>query len=431
MVDRELNVVPAMADNFRVSTDGLDVPLPAQGGRALERRRAGHGRGFRLRLGADARGAGDHCVPPGGRRDGRGPRRPHARGAAAEPRSYFPYVLCSTWAFPLAEARVRVARRRLAQAREPRRQRPVRPRRVRRRARRPGANPHFVGARGNVRRDRDLLRPRARPRTGRRMGAKGRFDLLHVYDPGPATSREHAQRARPGARAHRTSASGADVPPFSNELVRKAFSHAVDRDDARRRSASASSPRRRTGGAIPPAMPGHSHRVGPEYDLEQAAELLAEAGYPDGKGLPELEPIVASIWLRTSLEPLASPVAQGDRRARRPCATSTATSGGRARGRPHVVVGLDGRLPDPDGFFRGLLRSAAGPSTATTTSSRLLERARSLRDQGERMRALPRDRPPLGRASTRRSSRSSTRARCSCAARGSRVCGRARSRGCT
>ena len=35
-------------------------------------------------------------------------------------------------------------------------------------------------------------------------------------------------------------------------------------------------------------MPGHSHRVAPGYDPELARTLLAQAGYRNGRGFPEL-----------------------------------------------------------------------------------------------------------------------------------------------
>jgi oligopeptide transport system substrate-binding protein len=73
-------------------------------------------------------------------------------------------------------------------------------------------------------------------------------------------------------------------PPLNNPLVRRALAMAVDRraitDDLLQ------------GGQIPTShfvpigMPGYQSPTGVEYDPKQAAALLAQAGYPDGKGFP-------------------------------------------------------------------------------------------------------------------------------------------------
>jgi oligopeptide transport system substrate-binding protein len=71
--------------------------------------------------------------------------------------------------------------------------------------------------------------------------------------------------------------------PFDDVRVRKALAHGLDRKPVTRGPSPVA-----YGGFLPPAMPGHSHDLAPLHDLDLARRLLAEAGYPDGRGLPEL-----------------------------------------------------------------------------------------------------------------------------------------------
>jgi oligopeptide transport system substrate-binding protein len=76
-------------------------------------------------------------------------------------------------------------------------------------------------------------------------------------------------------------------PPLDNPLVRKALALAVDRRQivegvTRGGELPAES-------VVPPGLPGYQSPKGPEFNLELARKLLAEAGYPDGKGLPKIE----------------------------------------------------------------------------------------------------------------------------------------------
>jgi len=81
------------------------------------------------------------------------------------------------------------------------------------------------------------------------------------------------------------------TPPFDNPDVRKALALAFDRDTyAKEILGSKHFPAYQI---LPPGMPGYTpENAQLKYDPEEAANLLAKAGYPNGNGLPEL--IIAS-----------------------------------------------------------------------------------------------------------------------------------------
>jgi ABC-type transport system substrate-binding protein len=72
-----------------------------------------------------------------------------------------------------------------------------------------------------------------------------------------------------------------------NPLVRKAFAHAFNRELVwNELMEGARFPADK--GYLPPAMPASDVEAYP-YDLTRAAELLAEAGFPNGEGMPEID----------------------------------------------------------------------------------------------------------------------------------------------
>ncbi|EKD81476.1 MAG: hypothetical protein ACD_39C01790G0003 [uncultured bacterium] len=76
-------------------------------------------------------------------------------------------------------------------------------------------------------------------------------------------------------------------PPFDNRLVRQALNYALDRETIVRLVLNGRA--QVANGVLPPGIPGHNNELGGySYDLVKARALLAEAGYPDGKGFPEI-----------------------------------------------------------------------------------------------------------------------------------------------
>jgi ABC-type transport system substrate-binding protein len=129
-------------------------------------------------------------------------------------------------------------------------------------------------------------------------------------------------------------------------------------------------------------MPGHLHMVQAPVGLERAAELLAEAGYPGGQGLPavrlaaihQMEPMLAGlgdlmgrIGVKVELELMdqGSMVKTIDADA--------------------WISGWVADYPDPHGFFRGLLSARHLGVLNDPTLTQLLADASASRDRDARL----------------------------------------------
>jgi ABC-type oligopeptide transport system substrate-binding subunit len=176
-------------------------------------------------------------------------------------------------------------------------------------------------------------------------------------------------------------------PPFDARRVRRALALATDRDtlaDVILRGYAFPA----TGGFVPPGMPGHSPEIGLPHDLQAARSLLAEAGYPGGRGFPAVDCLARDdpghdlaceylqaqwqenlgIKLHWTLVEWASFYDLFSERA------------------PHQwMVGYYADYPDPDEFLRVAwwLRLGGWQNEAYTE---LVEGARRVLDQAERMR---------------------------------------------
>jgi ABC-type transport system substrate-binding protein len=377
MIDGELNVLPSMADNLRVSSDGLTylfrlregvrwsdgVPLTADDFaftwmrmRELEARTA-----FLMEDVETAEALDDRTLEI----------------TLREPRSFFPYVLASPWAFPWPRHRCEELGEDWHRPENLVTNGPFTLAELDDEHALLVANPYWDGPRGNVREIEIPFIEHNRETIDR--WTEGEFDVLTVWNLRITEAPNTLYDFIPDLHTRYVGFS-VEKPPFSNTHVRKAFSHAVDRERLLRPEDSERAATR--GGAIPPAMPGHSHRIGPEYDLELAHSLLADAGYPDGRGLPELNMLVPP-WLVPSAELLAAQVGQIGFRINQRVADGKFWSASLAE--EHLwMSGFGADYPDPDGFFRGLFREPF-PFYRDDEIEEMLIEARSLSDQPERM----------------------------------------------
>lgn len=167
-------------------------------------------------------------------------------------------------------------------------------------------------------------------------------------------------------------------PPFADVRVRRAFALATDNhwlaDEVL-----GGLYRPAEGGFVPPHVPGYSENLGLGYDSEQAAQLLAEAGYPGGRSFP---PIVARMTGGDVYQTMAQALESAWRK----------TLGIEVRFQPMPpskgsniwLAGIAPEYPDPDSFLR---LNNWGNVTGWTNElfDKLVNQARELNEWDQRL----------------------------------------------
>jgi ABC-type transport system substrate-binding protein/class 3 adenylate cyclase len=225
-------------------------------------------------------------------------------------------------------------------------------------------NDRWHGARGNVG---EVLLRFISPEATTEAWERGELDLtMHFASPLP----EHVVVERTPGLATFYVGFVTDAPPFDDVSVRRAFASGVDRGRWALDVGSLHEPAA-GGGFVPPAMPGHSHRIGLDYDPIRASELLADAGFPGSHGLPEItlaSPLVewgeslADQWremLGARVRVVTFPLHEDPRDAA-PAAACWV----------HRWIA---DFPDPAGFLTAALRSPSGHTAALYRDGDLLE----------------------------------------------------------
>ncbi|MEA3377507.1 MAG: ABC transporter substrate-binding protein [Chloroflexota bacterium] len=181
-----------------------------------------------------------------------------------------------------------------------------------------------------------------------------------------------------------------DRSPFDDVQVRKAFAHAVDRQ-ALAEGAWHGQYIPATGGFVPPGMPGHSGGIGLLHNPSRARDLLSQAGYPRGRGFPE---ITLAYSAGSGREPVASFLRSAWRRH-----LDLRVRGQNLEWRAFMDLGsrdpadvaLWGWLadyPDPDNLLRVTFHSTEGFNTPRWHNPRfdaLVEQAAQVADGGRRL----------------------------------------------
>jgi ABC-type oligopeptide transport system substrate-binding subunit/class 3 adenylate cyclase len=180
----------------------------------------------------------------------------------------------------------------------------------------------------------------------------------------------------------------ASRPPFDDRRVRRAFVLAADRETlADVTLGGFALPA--TGGLVPPGMPAHSAGSALPYDPDRARQLLAEVGYPGGRGFPVVDMLTPHSGTGRDAD-LASAYLQAQWRENLGAEVNCQMMEWEVfldrmdKEPPHLFsMGWRADYPDPDTFLRVGVNDVW--QWRNETYDRIVGEARRVTDQGERM----------------------------------------------
>jgi ABC-type transport system substrate-binding protein/class 3 adenylate cyclase len=239
------------------------------------------------------------------------------------------------------------------------------------------ANDVWPGPRGNVRSIDVEFLPGSPQAAAAAAWQEGRYDALPLeFDVGATFDRAIVESASGLGTTYL--AFRADREPFDDIRVRTAFAHALDRGRLLAKSGVLAYAAGR-GGFIPPAMPGHSHRVTPGLDPERARQLLSEAGY----FRRQRDPVVIAQGEESVAQVGAELVTQlGEVGVSATC-REVSFAGQVDDDADAFIYGWMADYPDPDGMLRPFL--ADRRILRDRHVEELIEQARSVTDREARL----------------------------------------------
>ncbi len=160
--------------------------------------------------------------------------------------------------------------------------------------------------------------------------------------------------------------------PFDNQLVRKAIATAIDRqafiDNVR------SGIGKPATSWIPPGMPGYDASLGSEYEFDAttAQQLLSDAGYPNGQGLPAIK----FTYANTAGNTLIAQFLQGQMKDNLnisitldPMESSAFTEFVNSEQHQWAWFGWGADYPDPENWLPGVFKTGAGNNHTAYSSA--------------------------------------------------------------